>query len=108
MSGVAEKALNTIDPNTVVHERRRNYLYLSHALADVLGARLAFETLPEDVCPLCLPVVVPNRSRVVAVLRSLGINVGPWWAGFHTKFSWDGFPEAVCRMSRATRFRLTL
>ena len=79
----------------VVHRRHANYLQLAGALDGIPGLKLLYDQLPEEVCPLSLPLLVPNRDACVELLQARGIAALPWWAGFHRNgIVWDQFPDA--------------
>jgi perosamine synthetase len=95
-SRLALGVLNRTNWSEVVKRRRRNYTLLKK-LVD--GApRLTFfwseEQLGSDVCPLGLPVVVENKAEWCRRLNGAGVDVSPWWAGFHRALDWTPFPEA--------------
>lgn len=79
----------------IVLRRRANYLQLAGALDGIPGIKLLFDQLPAGVCPLSLPLLVPNRDACVEFLQASGIAALPWWAGFHRNgIFWDQFPDA--------------
>jgi dTDP-4-amino-4,6-dideoxygalactose transaminase len=56
--------------------------------------KLLYDSLPDGVCPLVLPVIVEDCQAVCRWLNQDGVAAGPWWSGFHKLFDWEGFPEA--------------
>jgi dTDP-4-amino-4,6-dideoxygalactose transaminase len=84
----------------IVLRRRANYSRLARALEGIPGIRLLFDQLPVGVCPLSLPLLVPNRDACIERLQAVGIAALPWWAGFHPNgIVWDEFPDA-CWLKR--------
>jgi len=88
--------LQDTDLQKVVRQRRENYVQLRHCLADTPGLRILWEDeLPENMCPLGLPLLVRDKPRWCDRLNSAGIAVSPWWAGHHRGLDWTEFPEAL-------------
>ncbi len=87
--------LRSLDPQPIRARRRENYLRLRDDLKGTPGLEFLYPDLPDGVCPLAMPVLVTaHRSRLVAALNRRGIAAFPFWAGYHRRLSWDGFPEA--------------
>ncbi len=80
--------------DATIRARRRNYLRLQDCLAGVAGVTLLADGLPQDACPMGMPVLVTNRNAVADRLTRQGISVTPWWAGFHRRLSWEGCADA--------------
>lgn len=81
------------DPEAVVGRRRRNFAALAAALADVaevIGAPLA-----AGVCPLFVPVRVPDKPCLLARLRSQGIEAIDFWSTGHSACDEREFPEVA-------------
>lgn len=79
----------------VIRARRANYSRLAAALDGIDGTTMLYPSLPTGVCPLVLPLLVPNRDSLAAILQERGIAAFPWWAGFHRcGLDWGGFPDA--------------
>ena len=79
----------------VIRTRRANYSRLAAALEGIDGATTLFPSLPAGVSPLALPLLVPNRDLLAAILQERGIAAFPWWAGFHRYgLDWGSFPDA--------------
>ena len=81
------------NPRTIVEVRRRNYQHLYKALRALPSLQLLFNDLPDNVCPLCFPFFVNNRTLWTYALSSKGILVGGW-PSYHRGFDWKTFPEA--------------
>lgn len=84
----------------IVRARRENYSRLAAAFEGHANMQTLFPALPAGVCPLSMPLLVPERDSCAQRLQAQGIAAIPWWAGFHRGlFDWDGFPEA-CALKR--------
>jgi perosamine synthetase len=81
------------DAEGIVRRRRRNFTRLSEALAD--GAPLVLPRLLPGVCPLFVPVRVPNKARVVAALERHGVHAVNFWSLGDPACSPNDFPEAA-------------
>ena len=88
------KTLATINVNEVIRRRRQNYLALRDLLCGTRGITLIADDLPLGTCPLGLPVLLEDRTSVVAALKQRGISTSPWWSGYHRDLSWDGCADA--------------
>ena len=69
------------DRDEVVARRRANFL----RLASLLGVHLPlpFSQLPQGVCPLFLPVLVPDKIRFQQGLERLGVQSVNLWDVAH-------------------------
>ncbi|MBN1479176.1 aminotransferase class V-fold PLP-dependent enzyme [candidate division KSB1 bacterium] len=94
ISCLSSAILRTIDPEEVFIQRRKNYHQLYEGLADIDTAKPLSGALPEGVCPLLMPLVVPDVFKWQRELRRLGIKAIRWWEGFNKKLDWGEFPEA--------------
>lgn len=65
----------------VVARRRANYERLVRWLRPYVA--IPFPELEPGVCPLLLPVLVPNREQVQAQLEALGVQSGNFWPASH-------------------------
>jgi dTDP-4-amino-4,6-dideoxygalactose transaminase len=91
----ARAVAGAVSCEEIVRVRRHNYLQLAGALDGIRDAELLYRNLPAGVCPLSMPLLVPNRDACVEVLHAKGIPALPWWAGFHRDgIDWSQFPEA--------------
>jgi perosamine synthetase len=87
--------MHRIDLSEVRRCRRQNYSHLVEFLAQSPDLKLPFQELPEGVCPLCLPVIVPGARQVANRLRLQSVPAIAWWAGYHRdSLNWSDFPEA--------------
>jgi len=79
------------DPAVVVAERRRNYELLSALLPRCWQL---FPDLPEGVCPLYLPFLVPDKPAALRRLHANGLELFPYWSVAHPAIADGAFPEA--------------
>jgi hypothetical protein len=91
VSSLVRRLALRADPARVVQARRRNYRQL--------GSLLPRETqvlpeLPEGVCPLFLPALVPDKPGAISRLREKGIALYPYWSLAHPAIPDGAFPEA--------------
>jgi dTDP-4-amino-4,6-dideoxygalactose transaminase len=75
------RLMRFMDPPTVVARRRANYARLASLLRDHVAC--PFPDLPEGVCPLFLPILVPDKLRFKQSLERLGVQSGNWWDDAH-------------------------
>lgn len=82
------------DPAQIVARRRRNYVRLDALLRDVDGYRPVVPSLPDESCPLYLPLFVRNREDVFVKL--FAARVEPFIFGMwqHPAMAADAFPES--------------
>jgi dTDP-4-amino-4,6-dideoxygalactose transaminase len=73
--------MRRVDPADVVAKRRRNFERLASHLHGLLS--LPFPTLPPGVCPLFLPVIVPDKARFQEGLARQGVGSADWWSRSH-------------------------
>lgn len=93
MSRMSARLLARAPHSQIRSTRRRNYLRLEEALRGVPGLRPLFPSLPEETCPLLLPVLADDpaefRQRLAAT-PDLGVqHIWPW---FHPAVRWEDFP----------------
>jgi dTDP-4-amino-4,6-dideoxygalactose transaminase len=93
MSALSRRVLASQDMDRVVRVRRRNYRILLEALRDVSPP--LFDTLPDGVCPLFYPLVVPDKENVMGALETRGIETVDFWRFFHPACDPADFPDAV-------------
>lgn len=93
ISKLSRSIISKTNPLEVIETRRRNYQYLQNALRNVSSIRLLFDDLPDNVCPLSLPIYVNDRNLWADALENLGVLVGGW-PSYHRGFDWKDFPEA--------------
>ena len=94
ISAVTRRILWTIDSSEVIKVRRENFLRIQKQLQEIPGIRLLFTGLPDNVCPLCFPIIVNHRHEVYLHLSARFIEAFEWWSGYHPAIRWDDFPEA--------------
>jgi len=77
MSPVSERLLNRFDFSEIARRRVENY----RALAEMLdpGVAPVFATLPDGVCPLFFPVLVPDKHAAAVALQARGIDALEFW-----------------------------
>ena len=95
--GISQLSLALIerfDPAQIVARRRRNYERLDARLRDVDGYRPVAPSLPDECCPLYLPVFV--KSRTDAFVKLFAARVEPFIFGMfhHPSMPPDAFPES--------------
>jgi hypothetical protein len=82
MSPISERLIARFDYDDIRHRRIANYQQLASELATD-GVRSAitplFPVLPEGVCPLFFPVLVPDKAKAAAALRKCGVDVIEFW-----------------------------
>lgn len=93
MSGITKQILKKIEPEKIIHKRRRNYLYLCAELQSVSSIKILFNDLPENVCPMSFPLFFKIRKEAYRELSKNGILV-QGWPGYYPGLNWDDFPEA--------------
>jgi perosamine synthetase len=93
MSTRSRRLLGGTSHDQVRRARRRNYARLLDAVRNVPDLRPLFPSLPEETCPLALPVAVADpgafRRRLAA---GPGLGVKQMWPWFHPAITWNDFP----------------
>jgi len=77
MSRVSERLLTRLDYAEIVRRRRENYSQLARMLDP--GVAPVFPTLPEGVCPLFFPVLVPDKHAAALALQARGVDALEFW-----------------------------
>jgi perosamine synthetase len=95
ISRVTARAMGSFNVAGTISVRRANYQQYQVALAGLPGITQLYPDLPDDACPLNMPVLVENRDALCAALTAQGIGATPWWAGFHQGIDVSGFPDAA-------------
>lgn len=95
ISHVTTRAIGAFNVAGTIRARRANYHQYQVALAGLPGVTQLYPSLPDDACPLNMPILVENRDAVCAALTAQGIGATPWWAGFHQGIDVSGFPDAA-------------
>ncbi|MGO4381883.1 aminotransferase class I/II-fold pyridoxal phosphate-dependent enzyme [Pseudoduganella sp. RAF53_2] len=83
--------LRVVSRNRMGALRRRNYLRLQQALADLPGVRPLFPALPDNVYPWVYPMLVDNPQAVFRALKMDRVPVIRFG-----EFLWPGVDAAVC------------
>jgi dTDP-4-amino-4,6-dideoxygalactose transaminase len=94
-SGIGWRLLRGARPAFVVGRRRRHYAQLLDACQSLRWARPLFETLPDGVCPLGLPLVAEDRDRWRDRLLAQGVNVRTYWEQLPSGVDLARFPNAA-------------
>jgi perosamine synthetase len=94
ISRLTARAIGSFDIAAAISARRANYRQYQALLAGLPGVTLLYPDLPDDTCPLNMPILVDNRDALSAALTAQGISATPWWAGFHQAIDFSAFPEA--------------
>jgi dTDP-4-amino-4,6-dideoxygalactose transaminase len=79
MSTLSRFILRHLDWQAIVLIRRRNYAYLAEGLSGIEGVQLLYPEMPEGVCPLGLPIIVDDRSRLALHLIENKIYTPVHW-----------------------------
>lgn len=82
-----------LDPAAVRERRRRNYLGLTARLQPVPGFRPVLAGLEPGVCPLYLPIFVPDRTEVLLRLQAAGVETFLFGMFHHPAMHAAAFPE---------------
>lgn len=95
--GISQLSLALIsrfDPAQIVARRRRNYERLDAMLRDAADYRPVAASLPDESCPLYLPIFIQNRLD--AFVKLLAARVEPFIFGMfhHPSMTIDAFPES--------------
>lgn len=86
--------IERLDPSQIVARRRRNYERLDALLRDAAGYRPVVRALPDEACPLYLPIFV--RSREDVFVKLFAARVEPFIFGMfhHPAMNIELFPES--------------
>jgi dTDP-4-amino-4,6-dideoxygalactose transaminase len=94
ISPMCEALLRRWDYRAIVRRRRENFQLLRDRLA---GRATALEPdLPEGVCPLFFPILVPDKRAAARALWARGVEAVEFWN--------DGDPEARAELFPETQF----
>jgi dTDP-4-amino-4,6-dideoxygalactose transaminase len=77
MSPVSTRLLQRFDYTDIRRRRIANYRQLLEQLDS--NVRAMFPVLPQGVCPLFFPVVVPNKAEAARALRRRGVDALEFW-----------------------------
>jgi perosamine synthetase len=94
ISHLTARAIGSFNIAASLSARRANYREYQALLADLPGVTPLYPDLPDDTCPLNMPILVDDRDALSAALTAQGISATPWWAGFHQGIDFSTFPEA--------------
>jgi dTDP-4-amino-4,6-dideoxygalactose transaminase len=95
ISRISRGILNSTDPDLVVEKRRSNYTRLYQSLVEMKNIKIITGALPPAICPLIMPVLVPDVMKWQSSLVQHGVAAIRWWVGFHKKIDYSGFPDAI-------------
>ena len=74
MSAFSKKIADSVEAESLVKRRRKNYQYLVEAIKNVNGVQVLFPLLAEGVCPLFLPIKVSDRGILKNRLEKAGVK----------------------------------
>jgi len=77
MSPVSTRLLQRLDYSDIRRRRAANYRQLLEELD--AHVRPVFPVLPDRVCPLFFPVMVPDKARAADALRRRGVDALEFW-----------------------------
>ena len=93
-SGFSKLIIEHQNAERIIEARRKNYLKLQQALADIQHTRPLFEHLPEGVVPLVFPLYVEAPALTFSVLKNAGVPI--WRFGEYLD---PAISESVCSNS---------
>jgi hypothetical protein len=64
IDSASESIFDNTNFNELIEKRRRNYSYLSETIQNNKNIKCIFPELPDDTCPLFLPVYSDNRDKL--------------------------------------------
>lgn len=94
ISRFTARAIGSFNVAASIKARRASYLQYQSFLAGLPGITLLYPNLPDDTCPLNMPILVRDRDTLSAALTARGIAAPPWWAGFHQEIDVSDFFDA--------------
>ena len=77
----------------IIRRRRENYQFLLSNIAFNDDFEMIHDKLPDDVCPLCLPVKVDSSDKWSSYLKQNGINVFVFGRFCHPLLNQQDFPD---------------
>jgi len=95
--GISKLSLALIerfDPAQIVARRHRNYERLDAMLRDATGYRPVAPSLPDECCPLYLPVFMKSRTDVFVKLFAARVEPFIFGMFHHPSMPADAFPES--------------
>lgn len=93
MSPFSAALLHRLDYGAIVRRRRENFERLARRLAGRVA--LARRDLPEGVCPLFFPILVPDKAAAARALRARGIEAVEFWNYGHPEAPAQTGPDAA-------------
>lgn len=94
ISVFAARPLRSFNVEKTISARRRNYRMYLEFLSGMVGIEPLFPKLPDNVCPLSMPILTDNRDTLAGALVARGIPATPWWAGYNRHLDWTGCKDA--------------
>ncbi len=91
MSRLSHRIAKAQDPEYIVGRRRENYQYLHELLEQHVVP--VFKELPEGVCPLFYPILLPDNQAAMKSLRERGVEAWAWWSTTHPYLTERSFPD---------------
>jgi dTDP-4-amino-4,6-dideoxygalactose transaminase len=107
MSRLVAKTIQRTDLDAAIQQRRRNWQIYQELLVRVPEAEPLIQELPHDICPHSMPVLIPDRDRIVSELQAVGVDVTAWWAGFHQGLDWSMAEDAIVLKNSALSLPLS-
>lgn len=94
ISLLSQAIIERFDPGQIVSRRRRNYERLDAMLRDAAGYRPVAPSLPDECCPLYLPIFINKRRD--AFVKLFAARVEPFIFGMfhHPSMRIEDFPES--------------
>ena len=77
MSPISTRLLARLDFDDIRRRRIANYRQLLQQIG--AGVTPVFPVLPEGVCPLFFPIIVPNKAEAADALRRRGVDALEFW-----------------------------
>ena len=77
MSSVSMRVLRRLDVETIRTRRIANYRRLAERMRGAVTP--VFNDLPDGVCPLFFPVLVPNKHQAALALQARGVDALEFW-----------------------------
>jgi len=93
ISGLSRPLLRKESFNSIVKQRRENYLMLAEKLKDIKKVWAIPAPMASDTCPLCYVVNVEKRDRLAAEMRHHGIHPFVFGATLHPSFARHRYPD---------------
>jgi dTDP-4-amino-4,6-dideoxygalactose transaminase len=91
MSPWARRLLPRFDYDEIRRRRRENFLHLLGLLRDTATPLLT--ALPEGVCPLFFPILVPDKGAAASALAARGVSSVEFWNAGDPEEAAADFPD---------------